>query len=49
MQHAALSFPYFFFLHFFCALLSLTLQLATGCSSSYLFSFTDILFALCFP
>ncbi|MED1871576.1 hypothetical protein P4V19_19765, partial [Bacillus thuringiensis] len=28
-QHAALSFPYLYFLHFFCALLSLILQLAT--------------------
>ena len=49
LQHTALSFPYFFFLHSFCALLSLTLQLATGCSSSYLFLPTCISFALCFP
>ncbi|MGI8361232.1 hypothetical protein ACR0S6_21825, partial [Bacillus cereus] len=49
LQHSALSFPYFFFLHFFCALLSLTPQLATGCFFSYLFLLTYILFALCLP
>ncbi|MEB8677355.1 hypothetical protein P4H08_29535, partial [Bacillus cereus] len=49
LQHTAISFPDFFFLHFFCALLSLTLQLATGYSSSYLFLLTYIPFALYFP
>ncbi len=49
LQHTALSFPFFFFLYFFCSLLSLTPQLATVCSFSYLFPLTYIPFALCLP
>ncbi|MGH0544427.1 hypothetical protein ACQVPW_23345, partial [Bacillus cereus] len=37
------------YLHSFCALFALTLQLATGCSFSYLSLLTYIPFALYFP